>query len=1110
MPKPRDIRAWLTSCGLDRYSEVFARNEIDLDVLLDLTELDLKEIGVAALGDRKRLMKAIAEMRQADSSSPIAAAAKGNSTDAGRRQISVLFCDLVGSVELSQKIDPEDLRELMRQYQAACAGIVARFDGFLAKFLGDGILAYFGYPAAHEDDAERAVRAGLAMAEAVATIVSNGRTLSARVGIATGPVVVGDIGGVGEANAAIGETPNLAARLQAEAPHGGVVIAPATRRLLGNLFDYVELGHRALKGIAEPLAVTQVLGERSAESRFLARRGARLTRLVGRDGEMGLFLDRWRAAANKEGQVLLLTGEAGIGKSRMVAAVREAISENDHASIQFQCSPHHADSPLHPAIHHLSFAAGIEAGDPPAIKLLKLERLVAPEFVPPFAALLSIQIDESRPALDQSPQLLKTRILSALASYVMATASQRPTLFIVEDAHWIDPTTREFLDTLIEPVARERMLLVLTARPEFQHRWGAHTHVTMVALSRLDQKHCTELISRIASDREMPEDVKRLIVARSDGVPLFLEELATTVLESGVLREENGRLVLDQPLGDLAVPASLQDSLMARLDRLPTSREVAQVAAAIGREFDYELLSDVTHIQDDELRRALSQLESAGLVFRQGNPPAARYSFKHALLQDAAHSSLLRSRREVLHARIAAALAARGTDDALSQPEVLAQHYNEAGLHEHAARSWLQAARQALAKSAALEAAAQVRRGLASLRRLEKSTDASRLEIELQIALGQAWMAVRGYGSDEAQAAYLEAATLSERFGDTRQSLRVLVGLRNIHQLRGELSKALEIVEKCLRIAREDDHSFVQHAYVGLAHTLCYLGRFTESRRNAAAAIELYDIAQRAGYLEVFGLDPKVLGLAVMAWCEWSLGYPDRSLDRVHGAIELGKQLGHPQSLEHALTSAASIHVMRCEPSKARAYIEAALAISERHGFRMRSAMATMMQGWTWSMSGDVERGAARLAEGLAAYTALGARAGRSSYLPLLAGALRMARRAEDALNALAEAERETVETGECWWKAEIGRLTAELRSDLGLDDAAETERRFRTALGVARHQGARSWELRSSLSLARLLRDQGRRDEAVSLLRPIIASFTEGRDTPDLLAAEEFLADLG
>ena len=569
-----DIGAWLRRLGLQQYEPVFRENAVDVETLPELTEADLEKLGIL-LGHRKRILRAIDTLQSATVTGPARP-----DRPAQRRQLTILFCDLVGSTTLAARLDPEDLTALLALYHRTVSEVAEKFGGFIAKYMGDGVLVYFGYPQAHEDDAERAIRCGLELVGRVRQLDRASSGLDARIGIATGLVVVGELVGTGDAqeHGVVGKTPNLAARLQGEASPGGIVVSEATRRLAGDWFAYHDLGSRVLKGIDEPVPIIEVTGELPAESRFAAIRAAHLTPFVGRDHEIALLLDRWRLSVEGEGQVVVLSGEAGIGKSRIAEQLRERIGAGDCLRIRYQCSPYHTDSALHPTIVQLRAATGIIPTEPSSLSLERLERLLRPgsgaEALPLFAALLGILSDGRYEPLDLSPELQKVRTLRALAEQLFLAAAAQPVLFLVEDAHLIDPTTHELLDAVIEPIGRARVLLVVTARPEFQHPWSPHAHVATLALTRLGQRDCTEMIARMTSDSELPQAITRAIVANADGVPLFVEELTKSVLESG-LRRSYG------PLPPLAVPATLQDSLMARLDRLSTARDIAQIGAAI-------------------------------------------------------------------------------------------------------------------------------------------------------------------------------------------------------------------------------------------------------------------------------------------------------------------------------------------------------------------------------------------------------------------------------------------------------------------------------------------------------------------------------------------------
>jgi class 3 adenylate cyclase len=777
-----DVVVWLRSLGLGKYEAVFRENDIDETVLRSLTHENLKELGVASFGHRVKLLDAIAALRSdASGKAPSDDAAITSSAQsarpeerAERRQVTVMFCDLVGSTALAASMDPEDLREIFSAYQKCAAEIVRRFDGFVAKYLGDGVLVYFGYPQAHEDDAERAVRVGLELISAVAALKTR-TSLQTRVGIATGLVVVGDLIGSGEAQerGIVGETPNLAARLQGIAEPNSVVIAEGTRRLLGSLFEVQDVGPQELKGIAGAVRAWSVLRSRSVESRFEALHEGGLTTLVGREEECELLLRRWAKAKTGEGRVVLLSGEPGIGKSRLTAALMEQLANELHTRIRCFCSPQHTDSPLYPIIGQIERAAGLTHNDTSKLKLDKLDALLAQSSTSPndaalFAEMLSLPNDGRYPTVQLTPQQRRQRTLEALVSQIASLSRQNPLLMIFEDAHWTDPTSVELFGRIVDKIPALRVLLIVTYRPEFEPPWIGRPYVTTLTINRLAERDVVAIIDRLVGNSALPEGIKQDIIERTDGIPLFVEEITKAVLEAGAM-EAAERAIATIPSPSVAVPATLHASLMARLDRLGSAKEVAQIGAVIGREFSYALLAAVANKQDAELQAALDRLVAAGLLFRQGLPPHATFLFKHALVLDAAYGTLLREPRRALHARIGETLESRFADVAANQPDLLARHYTEAGLIAKAASFWGKAGQRSQERSALVEAAEQFTRALAQMAALQPTSSLRRDQIRLQVALVATLAHVKGHAAPETKAATEQAHLLieeAERLGE--------------------------------------------------------------------------------------------------------------------------------------------------------------------------------------------------------------------------------------------------------------------------------------------------------------------------------------------------------
>lgn len=1127
-----DIAAWLRELGLGRYEQAFRDNQIDARTLPYLTAEDLKELGVAGVGHRRLLLQAIAGLGEAPTPGLKAQAAEilpeakeapeapiSRRIEAERRQLTVMLCDLVGSTELATRLDPEDLGEVIHAYHNAVAGEIARFEGHVLRFLGDGVLACFGYPSAHEDDAERAVRAALSIAGAIRKLPNpGGEVLAARVGIATGQVIVGDLIGecAADKDAVIGETPNLAARLQALAEPGAAVISDRTRRLIGELFNVEDLGFHGIKGFAEPVRVWRVVGEAPAESRFDALHGKRLTPLVGREHELGILLERWASAKEGDGQVVLISGEAGVGKSRLVRALREQLANEPYVSLSHYCSPHHTHSAFHPVIGLLERAANLSRDDPPEVQLKNLEALLTlstrdlEQVVPLIGALLSIPTAGHHPRLNLSRERQKQRTLEVLVDQVEGLAAKQPVLALYDDVHWADPSTLELLDLLIGRIQRLPVLALITFRPEFTPPWTRYAHLTPLSLTRLSRRQSAELVERVSGGKAPPPEVLNQIVAKSDGVPLFIEELTKAVLESGLLRKVDDHYELTGALPQLAIPATLQDSLMARLDRLAPVKEVAQVAAALGREFSHELLAAVASLPDAKLQEALDQLLAAELIFHRGTPPKATYSFKHALVQQVAYATLLRNKRHLLHARIAGVLETKFPGMVQSEPELLAHHLAQAGLIEKAIVYWRRASELAMARSAAAEASAQLTIALDLLASLPEDSKRREQELALKIAIGATLVAARGHAAPETGRAFVAAHELCRQVGETSQLLPVLFGRYTFHLLRAELEEALVIAEEILALGRnqgEPTALLLGHRAMGTASL--WLGRFTQARAHFDSMLGLYRPMKRGTEASAYAFDPAVVGLAFVPLNLLALGYPDQAFARSRHALSAAR------SSSDAVTRALVVFIscmfaQLCRDSRRvhrRAELLAALAT--KHGTPFLMARATFCRGWALGAEKRLEQSMVYLKQGLAAHRATGANLWTPFNLGLLAEASGHLNQGPEALNIIEEALARAKETSERWYEAELHRIRGELLLSCIERDETGAEACFHQALAVARKESAKMWELRAATSLARLWRHQGKCAEARALLAPVHDWFTEGFDTIDLKEAKVLLDEL-
>jgi class 3 adenylate cyclase/tetratricopeptide (TPR) repeat protein len=1071
-----DIRTWLEALGLGEHAEAFEAENITPALIGDLDDSDLKDLGLS-MGHRKLVLRAVTEPAPTPAAAP---------REAERRQITVMFCDLVGSTALSEKLDPEDLRALMQSYQKAAGEVIERFGGHVAQYLGDGLMTYFGWPQAHEDDGERAVRASLDIVEAI-----NAMDLQVRIGIATGPVVVGETG-AGDASVpklAVGETPNLAARLQGLAEADEIVVGPSTRRLLGGTFELADMGEQALKGIVEPVQAHRVTGIATTEGRFEAQH-QHLTPLVGREAEMAMVIARWEQAKAGEGQVIVLGGEPGIGKSRITQALMERVADEPHTRLRYQCSPYHTNSALHPVVEQLERAAGFQRDDTPDQKLDKLEALIPGALV---ASLLSLPTDRY-PALAMSPQKHKEETLRVLAEQVTALAVEAPVLLIFEDAHWIDPTSHELLDLVVPMVAGHKVLTVITHRPEYEPPWLGQGHVSPLALQRLGKAEAAAMVAQV-SVKPLSNDVLDQIVAKTDGVPLFVEELTKTVQESGAETAN-------------AIPETLQDSLMARLDRLSPVKEVAQIGACIGREFSHELLAAVAPLNDNELGDALQQLVNSELIHRTGNS----YTFKHALVQDSAYESLLKSRRQHIHSVIAQALPVVLPDTEARNPHLLARHHDASGDKMNAAKYWLMAGMQSLANSALAEAEEQLVAGLAATLAQTPSKDRDTQELEVRQMLGTARMALFGWPHSSVTDALEPAYDLCVKLERFDVLPAIVWGIWLSITCRGELNEAELWLERLFERSKQENDGDC-HAVAEMAGvcTRFWRGEYEATKTHAKEVMNSYDRSKHGHIVNYTIHDPKVLTHTwAGAYLAWILGYPDEALKENKTMISEAELINHPFNLAFSLTTGACTFAMRRDAAAMREANSRALAVASENGIPFIAGVLVPMWGGMGEYEdGKYEEAERQLSMGVSGWVGAGGRIVgifAEGYLALCKAKLG---KVEEACSDIQTTIDDAEARDENWCLPELYRLRgeiAEIREGSNVDEAIES---YEKALEIARSHAAKGWELRAATSLARLWQSQGKAAEGHDLLAPVYDWFTEGFDTLDLIDAKALLHEL-
>jgi class 3 adenylate cyclase/predicted ATPase len=1122
-PPTLDIIKLLHELGLGQYASAFSEHQIPTDVLLRLTDQDLMNLGIPSR-HRKKLLEAITVFLpqhppSPPTQSPIVhlASEPGNVPTGERRQITTMFCDLVGSTALSEKLDPEEFGEVIRAYQICCAKIVTEFQGHIAQYIGDGVLVYFGFPRADEHSADRAVRAALRIVEAVRDLgLRLHIRLQTRAGIATGVVMAGEVplyAGT-QQQMVFGESPNLAARLQAVAEPDDVVVSETTRQLLGQSFLFLDLGYQTLKGFSEPVRILRVVREIVPESRFEALHHAGYAPLLGRENEIGALLSLWRQATAAGGRTIVISGEAGIGKSRIVQALRERIANDPHAVLQYNCSPYHANSDLYPIISQLERDAKFEPDMSPDEKLLALERLLsewnpaAREASPVYAAMLSIPLAGRYPPSDLTPLQQKERTLTVLIAQVAALAERQPVLVVFEDAHWADPTSLEFIGKLITRATQLRVLIIVTARPDFELPWEAP--LGFLPLERLSGNHSAELAKFISKGKALPQEIMDQIVSKTDGVPLFVEELTRTVLSSGLVEEKADRYVLKRPILPLTIPSTLRDSLMARLDQLGAAKEIAQIGAVIGREFSRDLLLAVSIDSSMDLDHALKRLADSQLVFRTAAGPRTTYMFKHALIKDVAYESLLKIRRKQLHARIARSIEEQFPDIVESQPELLARHFTAAGLYEPAIAYWSSAAKRALNRAANLEVIGHVQMALEVVASMPDSAERAVQELDLQIMLGAAYRATEGFASLDVENTFIRARELCAILGRNAELLDVLRGLNSCYYIRGDLQSSRGIAKQALDFGlQHGDRNMLMMGHYMNGSTMFWQGAFQSARGELERAISLYDPVRFHGGTLSSQIDPHTFALIHLSWTLWVLGYPDQALGASGRSIELARGLSQPFTLAMSLTWACWTRKCCGEAEVARPLLDELRALTISHRLTYLDACATYLEGQTWIAQGELAGGLEQVLLAIEELRNQGAGLGLPWLMSLPAETYARMGKPEEGYRVVCEAMQLIEDNGEYHWEAELYRLKGELLLSFQEQRREEGVFNLRRAIAIARKQDAKALELRAAVSLSRMLQRRGEINDARLLLADAVGGFAEGFGTFDLQQAKMLLDEL-
>lgn len=1046
-----------------------------------------------------------------------------------RRQLTVMFCDLVESSPLAERLDPEDLRDVFLAYQDLCAKAIANAEGYIARYLGDGVLIYFGYPQAHEDDARRAVSSGLRILEALQRLNPQmmkkwGERLSVRIGIHTGLVVIGEMG-VREAPdpmAIVGETPNIAARLQSLAQPNTVVISAATQHLVSGFFECQRLEQQKLKGISDPLTIFQILRESKAKSRFAVAEKSGLTPLVNRNAETALLSERWQATITGRTHAVLLQGEAGMGKSRLVWEIKKTIAQTQDVWLtEIQGSPYYRNSAFYPITEFLKqFTFHFSQEDTSAEKLAKIEQFMGQcslpqgEYVPLFASLLAVPFEDQYPPLNLTSERQKQKTIEAMTSICVALAKQQPVLLVIEDLHWMDASTLDAITYFLDHIRNHPLLLLLTCRPEFTSTWNDHTHFHALHLNSLGRQEIQMMVEQTAQEKLLPQPLIQQIVQKTDGIPLFVEELTKTVLEADANENPSLRRTRDESIS-LAIPTTLHDSLIERLDRLSVVKEVAQLGSTLGREFDYDLLEEVSQWNQATLRNGLKQLVEAGLLYQEGSPPFAKYQFKHALIQDAAYQSLVKIRRQSYHQRIAYTLERRRDDQESIRPELLAYHFTEAGLLHTAIQYWLEAGQRDLEQAANSEAIAHLIQGIQLLEGIPEGTERDQLELQMQLGLAPAFMAIKGWAAKEVEDACIRARDLSEKVGDTQSLSGALWGLWTNYFLRGQLDPAKETALMVFHLAAKADqpllHIIACHA---VGYTCHFRGEFLQAKSYAEQALEQYDLAIEQTIVLTFQFSSTVAIRMFLAGSLWMLGEVEQAPAHAEKALRLAQEFKHTPSIAYALAAGCYYHHYLKNTEWIQEKSAQLIELSLNEGFLLWHPVALIFNGWSIVMLGEVQEGLAKMREGIQLFQKTDSAIIYPHIMVMLAEASMEADSLTDALAALEEGLIHARDRNEHHMEPELYRLKAEVvlrRAEENSIDKREemigqAERLYKNAIAIAQQQSAIMLELRAVVGLSQLKKQQGKLQEVHSLLSDICSKFSEGWHFPELQNAQSML----